>query len=515
MTVRTRLMIVTIIGLAVTMSVWGWIQVRALDKILTDHQIKRLSDVAETVIMYYQSFPSRHGLSVMDKALKEQIQSDVRLARIDIFSVVNDDIDYIAGANRVQYNWSETLVESVAKKLKPFHIKLNIEGEPALGLLASDILPGKNKKNRVVVAVIAFSQSGTEILNRAKRLLIFSSAGLLFFILLVLYLSHGWIIRRPLRRIIGTIDEFQAGQYNGRINLNQRDEWKQLANHFNSMADKIEQVVAQYQELNLSLEKKIQDATHNVVQLQKEVNQLQQLTALGYLTANLAHELGTPLHSIAGMARLLLESGKWAPDVGRKLELIVQQTQRLDKVIQNVRRATRLPEPHFETISIAELLNETLPLIEPLILKSDIRLSVNVEENIPPLYVDRYRFQIAILNLIENAAEAIPKKGEISISASVLPDGKFITISIKDNGSGIPPELIEKVCEPFFSTHNDERMRGLGLAIVNGIAAKVHGGRLEIKSHPDIGTEVILYFPVVDVMSGKVAPDSNLSLSNP
>ncbi len=514
MTVRTRLMMVTILGLAVTMAVWGWIQVRALDKILTDQQIKRLSDVAETVIMYYQSFPSRHGLSVLDKALKEQVESDVQLARIDIFSVVNDDSDYIAGATRVQYNWSETLVESVAKEQKPLHIKLNTEGGPALGFLASDILPGKNKKNRVVVGVIAFSQSGTEILNRAKHLLIYSSAGLLFFILLVLYLSHGWIIRRPLRRIIVAIDDFQAGQYNKRFNLSRKDEWKQLANHFNLMADKIEQVLAQYHELNLSLEKKIQDATHNVVQLQKEVNQLQQLTALGYLTANLAHDLGTPLHSIAGMTRLLLERGNWPPDVGRKLELIVQQTQRLDMVIQNVRRATRLPEPHFEIISISELLNETLPLVEPLILKSDIRLNVNVQENIPPLYVDRYRFQVALLNLIENAVEAIPQNGEIIISASVQQDKKFITISVKDNGYGIPPELIEKVCEPFFSTHNDERMRGLGLTIVNGIAAKVHGGRLEIKSRPDIGTEVILYFPVVDVISGKISSD-HLSLANP
>ncbi|MBU1055457.1 MAG: HAMP domain-containing protein [Proteobacteria bacterium] len=508
MTVRNRLMLITLLGLAITMIFWGWIQIGALDKIITDQQTKKLSNVAETTITYYQNFHTRYGVSVLDKTLKGQIQSDIQLARIDIFSVANDDVDYVAGANRVQYNWSETLVESVAKELKPIHIKINTENGPALGLLASAIMPGKNYKNRVVVGVIAFSQSGMEILNSAKHLLILSSAGLLVFILLVLYLSYGWIIRRPLKRIIGTIDEFQAGQYNRRISLNRKDEWKLLANHFNAMADKIEQVLAQYQELNLSLEKKILDATHNAVQLQKEVNQLQQITALGYLTANLAHDLGTPLHSIAGMARLLLESGNWPPDVGRKLELIVQQTQRLDTVIQNVRRATRLPEPHFETISIPELFNETLPLVDPLILKEDIQFSVTVEENMPPLHVDRYRFQIAILNLIENAVEAIQKRGEIHISASSLPDGNFILISVKDNGSGIPPELIEKVCEPFFSTHNDERMRGLGLAIVNGIVAKVHGGQIEIKSCQGSGTEVILHFPVAEKTPGKIISDN-------
>ena len=514
MTVRTRLMIVTILGLAVTMAVWGWIQIRALDNILSDQRVKRLSDVAETVSTYYEHFPTRRGLSVLDSTLKEQIQMDIRLARIDIFSVVNNDIDYIAGAGRVHYDWSETLVGSVAEKLKSRYIKLNTEGGPALGLLYPTILSEKDNKNRVVVGVISFSQSGTEILARAQYLLMLSSAGLLFFILLVLFLSYGWIIGRPLRGIIGAIDEFQAGQYDRRIHLTRRDEWRQLADHFNSMADKIEQVLARDQELNLSLEERIQAATHNVVQLQKEVNQLQQLTALGYLTATLAHDLGTPLHSIAGMARLLLESAEWPPDVGRKLELIVQQTQRLDMVIQNVRRATRLPEPHFESIPFSELLNETLPLVEPLIQKSGIRLSVDVEEDIPLLYVDRYRFQIAMLNLIENAAEALPQEGKITVSASALRGNGFIAVSIRDNGPGIPSELIEKVREPFFSTHANEGMRGLGLAIVDGIA-KVHGGRLEIKSHPDKGAEVTLYFPVVDVMSGEAAPDNGSSLSNP
>ena len=105
MTVRTRLMILTVLGLVVTMAVWGWVQIRAIDQILVEQQGKRLSSVAETVSTYYQHFPTGHGLSALDTSLKEQVQSDVRLARIDIFTVVNYDIDYIeyiAGASRVR-----------------------------------------------------------------------------------------------------------------------------------------------------------------------------------------------------------------------------------------------------------------------------------------------------------------------------------------------------------------------------------------------------------------------------
>ncbi len=198
--------------------------------------------------------------------------------------------------------------------------------------------------------MITFSRVNAEILSRAQRLLVISTIGLLIIILLVLAASYRWLIGRPLSIIIRTIDEFQTGQYVKRIPITRRDEWGHLAEHFNSMAQEIEQVLARNQELTRSLEDRVQEATRRVVELQKQVNQLQQLTAMGYLTATLAHDLGTPLHSIAGLASLLQERGDWPPDEARKLELIVQQTQRLNTVIQNVRRATRPPEPHFEAV---------------------------------------------------------------------------------------------------------------------------------------------------------------------
>jgi signal transduction histidine kinase len=267
-------------------------------------------------------------------------------------------------------------------------------------------------------------------------------------------------------------------------------------------------------ELHRHLEDRVQEATHKVIQLQQQVNQLQQLTALGYLTANLAHDLGTPLHSIAGLAKLLLEHDQWPPDASRKLELIVQQTQRLNTVIQNVRRATRLPEPHFEATSVSELLNETLTLVEPLMQKSGIQLMVHVDENTPLLYVDRYRVQTALFNLIQNALEAMPDGGNITIAASGVPQNHTIAITVQDNGPGIPPELMQRVCEPFFSTHTDEGLRGLGLAIVQDIV-KIHGGRIEIKSNPHEGTQIILYFPVVDTGSAMENLHGNSSLSSP
>ena len=495
LTVRIKLMALTGLGLAVTMASWGLIQLSALDRILVEQQVKRLEGVAETVSTFYQNFPTKRGLSALDSAMKDHLQSDVRLARIDIFDTHRGNIDYIAGASRVQYEWSDKIIAQAAEKGTSRYVKLSTESGPALGFVYA--AAGDTKDSRIVVAIIGFSRANAEIMNRAGQLLILSSAGLLLIILLVLGFSYGWIIGGPLQLIINTIDESQKGQYIQRIPIIRQDEWGQLADHFNMMAAEIQQVMARNLDLTRHLEDRVKEETLKVVQLQKQVDDLKQLTALGHLTANLAHDLGTPLHSIAGLARLLLEKEGWTPDVTHKLELIVQQTQRLDNVIQNVRRATRLPDPHFEVLTIQKILNETLPLVEPLMQKNNVMMNVTIDAGIVPLYVDRYRIQTALFNIIQNALEAMPAGGKIAIAAQALPLERMVSIAILDTGRGMSADVIDKACEPFYSSHKDESMRGLGLAIVRDIV-KAHGGKMEIRSTPGEGTSITLYLPVFD-----------------
>ncbi len=126
--------------------------------------------------------------------------------------------------------------------------------------------------------------------------------------------------------------------------------------------------------------------------------------------------------------------------------------------------------------------------------KAGIALQVDFDEKLPGIHADRYRVQTALFNLIQNAIEAMPAGGRITVSTAAATDRKELSISIADTGKGIPPELMERICEPFFSTHQEEGMRGLGLAIVQDIV-KMHGGRMEIQSTSDEGTKVTLCFP--------------------
>ncbi|MCX7981422.1 MAG: ATP-binding protein [Syntrophales bacterium] len=495
MTLRTRLLVVTVLGLALTMGIWGWLQLKLLDRIILSQQEKRLTELAETVSTYYQHFPTRRGLAALDITLKDQVQGDPRLARIDLFTMHRGNVEFVAGAGRIAYDWPDVKVADAIRTMKSETFQLETESGPALGIL----VPWASEEHQSVhaVGIIGFSQLRYEVVKRARIFLFFSSVGFLVVFLFLIIFAFDSMIGRPLEKMVNTIDKFQAGQYKDRISVTRRDELGIVAEHFNAMAEEIERVMARNEELTAHLQMRVQEETAKVVQLQNQVSQLQKLSAMGYLMATLAHDMGTPLHSIAGMAELLLERGGWPPDVERKLEIVVQQARKLNLAIQHMKRMTRPPEAHFEDVTCEELIEENLPLLESLLKRLPISISFKIEKELPRIYVDRNRFQTALLNLVQNSAEAIgEKEGKIEIRVDFVAETNAIRLSVKDDGPGIPEEIKDRVCEPFFSTHEAEGLRGLGLAIVQDIM-KTHAGWMEIKSAEGQGTEVALYFPVL------------------
>lgn len=405
------------------------------------------------------------------------------------------NIEYVAGAGRVAYDWPEETVSSAVEKMKPQFFQIETEAGAALGILSPNISPKDNSIH--IVGVVSFSQWRKDLVDQTRKFLIISISILLLAVVTLMILTFDWLIGKPLKSITNAIDEFQRGNYNFRIDSTRKDEIGLVAEHFNLMAEEINRVLSRNEELTKHLRERVQEETFKVAQLQQEVSQLQQLAAIGHLVANLTHDIGTPIHSIKGFAQLLLEREEWSPDVRRKLELIEQQAEKIHLTVQNIKKMTRVPEPHFETTTVENLLNDTLPLVEPYIQKAEIKLTVHFEEDIAPLLLDRYRIQTAILNLIQNAVEALKTGGNITISVQKDESQKAIVFKVQDDGPGIEPHLLEKVSEPFFSTHKDEGIRGLGLAIVNDIM-KSHGGRMSICSKPGEGTEVSLILPVAE-----------------
>ena len=508
MTIRSKLFLLTAAGLCCILAGWGWWQVRAINRILEQENVELLNDVARTIGEQYLHFGSDQALAVLDSSLRDLLTQDATLARVDLFFVDGDGVRNLVGVSRIGTSWPTQKVREAARSAGSRLWVVDTDAGPALGLLVP--LEGRPDKRPVVGAMVLVGED-QRILTQTRRLFLLSGAGLMAALLGAFFLATDLLIQRPLHVLLEAMEKGRLTGTPVRVPLRRRDEWGLLADRYNRMVDETEAALERNRELTRGLEARVHEATLHAVQLQARQKHLERLSTLGFLAAQIAHDMGTPLHSIAGLTDLLLEDASTTPEARHKLERIAGQAKRLDQVLQNVRRTTRLPDPSFARISAGRLFEETLPLVEPALERAGIALEVRVAEGLSDLFLDAYRIQTALLNLIQNAMEAMPSGGTLTLAAFPSASGPEVVLEVGDTGPGIPDGILRRVFEPFFSTRVSEGVKGLGLSIVHDIV-KIHGGRVEVDSAPGRGARMRLYLPSAE---GSVPAPSASASSGP
>lgn len=234
-----------------------------------------------------------------------------------------------------------------------------------------------------------------------------------------------------------------------------------------------------------------QDLTE-VRDMQEQVRKADRLAAIGQLSAGIAHEIRNPLASISGSIEMLSNELKLTGEHKRLMELIVKESDRLDRIINDFLEFARMRSPSADEVSIEECLDDIAVLLTN---NADIACSVrtNVHEECRHLLVklDEEQMTQVFLNLGINACEAMADGGELTISADILAD-RTLRISFRDQGAGITDEARSHLFEPFFTTK--EGGSGLGLAIANKIV-EAHGGRIEARNRDEGGAEFSVVLP--------------------
>lgn len=228
----------------------------------------------------------------------------------------------------------------------------------------------------------------------------------------------------------------------------------------------------------------------------EETLESERLNALTLLAAGVAHEIGNPLNSLDIHLQLLsrklrkLPSGERAP-LEENLATARGEIQRLDMILKQFLHAVRPTTPHRERQDLHVLLHETIRLLEPELASRKIAVELDLAETLPPAMVDPGQFQQVFYNLIRNAYQATSSdQGRVTIRTRVT-DYEFI-ISIEDNGTGISPEHMGAIFEPYRTTKSSGS--GLGLLIVRRIIRE-HGGQIAIESEENHGTRVLIHLP--------------------
>jgi signal transduction histidine kinase len=231
---------------------------------------------------------------------------------------------------------------------------------------------------------------------------------------------------------------------------------------------------------------------------QQRLAQAAKLASIGQLAAGMAHEINNPITSVLSLASHLTDgkgAATLAPVQRRSLQLMAQQAERVSKIVRNLLIFARKSQLELSWVDVGEPLHAAITLAQYRLQECAICLRQEIEVALPLILGDPGRLTEVFVNLLNNAIDAMPAGGTLTIHASlnVGPEGG-VRVEVADTGCGIPPDQLPSIFDPFFTTKEPGRGTGLGLSISHGIV-KDHSGQIWAESRPGGGTTVVVTLP--------------------
>jgi signal transduction histidine kinase len=227
--------------------------------------------------------------------------------------------------------------------------------------------------------------------------------------------------------------------------------------------------------------------------------QAQRLAAMGTASASLAHYIKNILTQWKGSASLIdmgLEKQNFDL-LNQSWPIMRRATDKISKLVQDMLAVSREREPEREEVDVNEMIGQILQDSQAHADRVGVKLVADLDASLAPMQLDPHRMHDSILNLVGNAIEALEEHGiedgVVKVKSALSDDGKKVLIEVEDNGPGMPPEIQQKIFEPFFSTKGS-RGTGLGLAVVRKTIEE-HGGRLNLESELGHGTMFRIEIP--------------------
>ena len=239
--------------------------------------------------------------------------------------------------------------------------------------------------------------------------------------------------------------------------------------------------------------------------MEGQLAQAEKLSSIGLLAAGVAHEVNTPLAVISSYAQMLARQVKGDAKLAPLLDKITQQTFRASEIVNGLLNFSRTSGAEYRETDVNTIIRETLTLLEHQFKTAQITVEASLMPGLPAIMGNAGKLQQVFLNLFLNAKDAMAgaaaSPGESRTLRIATEVNGHVSISIADSGSGIAPEHLRRIYDPFFTTktsahEGQARGTGLGLSVTYGIIQE-HAGKIRVESNPGAGTTFILDFPLI------------------
>ena len=347
----------------------------------------------------------------------------------------------------------------------------------------------------VTTSMAAVGQIATE----GRLIAVLVALPSIIIVTVVLDLLSRRLVHRRLDAIRDTMKRVAEGDLGARATADRADEIGAIVTGLNSM-------LAEMEAFSGTLQMRVREATaelrarnadmeemyRRVLDLREALGRAERMAAIGQTAANVAHQIGTPLNLISGYVQMLLAETGLEPRTRERLDIIQRQIDHVATSVRGLLDRARRPAAH-ELIEPARLIERVMEIARPRLERSAVTLDADVDCGVTPIDADVVQLELALLNLVTNAIDAMPDGGRLSIVLRAQPDSVRLTVG--DTGPGIAADVLQRIFEPWVTTKPPGRGTGLGLAIARDVIV-AHGGAITAANRPGGGAEFTVTLPL-------------------
>ncbi len=375
-----------------------------------------------------------------------------------------------------------------------------IENQAACSNAECHAHPAKQKILGVLDTNLSLAKTDVQVAESSRRMIAYTGCALL----LIAFLSWFFVwqvVGRPVKALERGTEQLAAGDLGYQIEVQSKDELGELARSFNSMSRQLQTERNENVSWTHTLEERVENKTRELKRAHEHALHTEKMASIGKMAAVLAHEINNPLSGILTYAKLLR---KWIDreDGGRShrqeicdsLELIASESRRCGDLVKNLLTFSRTTPMNLQPANLNQIVDRSLRLVQHQLDLAGIQVQTHLDPDLPPVLCDAAQIEQVILALVMNALDAMPQGGNLWIVSSFGHEPNHVRIVVRDDGSGIPAEILPRIFEPFLTTKETGRGVGLGLAISHSILDR-HNGNIEVQSEAGRGTTFTVTLP--------------------
>jgi two-component system, NtrC family, sensor kinase len=375
-----------------------------------------------------------------------------------------------------------------------------IENQPSCSNAECHAHPAEQKILGVIDTNLSLAKADVQLAESSRQLIGYTACGL------VLIAAMSWfviwqVVGRPVKALHDGTEHLAAGDLGYQIDVHSSDEMGQLARSFNDMSRELASEHKENAAWTHTLEQRVEQKTRELKRAHEHALHTEKMASIGKMAAVLAHEINNPLSGILTYAKLLR---KWTDredagqsrrkDIGEALDLIAVESRRCGDLVKNLLTFSRTTPMNLQPTNLNQVIERSLRLVQHQFDLAGVHVQLQLDPDLPLVVCDGAQIEQVLIALVMNAMDAMPQGGNLWVTSRYAGEENSVRVVVRDDGAGIPAEILPRIFEPFLTTKETGRGVGLGLAISQSILER-HNGTIEAQSEVGRGTMFTLTLP--------------------